>query len=74
MNRIILNETSYHGAGAITAIVSELAARGLKKPIVFTDPDLVKFGVSKKVFKQAVGDLYKRQIITIEDQKIELKR
>ena len=49
MNRIILNETSYHGAGAITAIVSELAARGLKKPIVFTDPDLVKFGVSKKV-------------------------
>ena len=49
MNRIILNETSYHGAGAITAIVTELAARGLKKPIVFTDPDLVKFGVSKKV-------------------------
>ena len=49
MNRIILNETSYHGAGAITAIVSELAARGLKKPIVFTDPDLVKFGVSRKV-------------------------
>ena len=49
MNRIILNETSYHGAGAISAIVSELAARGLKKPIVFTDPDLVKFGVSRKV-------------------------
>ena len=49
MNRIILNETSYHGAGAITAIVSELAARGLKKPIVFIDPDLVKFGVSRKV-------------------------
>jgi predicted RNA-binding protein (virulence factor B family) len=33
-----------------------------------------RFGVSKKVFKQAVGDLYKRQIITIEEQKIELKR
>ena len=49
MNRIILNETSYHGAGAVSAIVSELAARGLKKPIVFTDPDLLKFGVSKKV-------------------------
>ena len=49
MNRIILNETSYHGAGAISAIVSELAARGLKKPIVFIDPDLVKFGVSRKV-------------------------
>ncbi len=49
MNRIILNETSYHGAGAVSAIVSELAARGLKKPIVFTDPDLLKFGVSRKV-------------------------
>ena len=49
VNRIILNETSYHGAGAIGAITGELAARGLKKPIVFTDPDLIKFGVSKKV-------------------------
>jgi lactaldehyde reductase len=49
VNRIILNETSYHGAGAIAAIVNELSSRGLKKPIVFTDPDLFKFGVSKKV-------------------------
>ena len=49
MNRIILNETSYHGAGAISAIPVELAARGLKKPIVFSDPDLIKFGVTKKV-------------------------
>ena len=47
--RIILNETSYHGAGAVGAIVSELAARGLKRPMVFSDPDLVKFGVTKKV-------------------------
>jgi len=47
--RIILNETSYHGAGAVEAITAELAARGLKKPIVFSDPDLVKFGVTKKV-------------------------
>ena len=47
MNRIILNETSYHGAGAIEAIVPELAAKGLSKPIVFSDPDLVKFGVTK---------------------------
>jgi len=47
--RIILNETSYHGAGAVKAIVTELAARGLKKPIVFSDPDLIKFGVTKKV-------------------------
>ena len=49
MNRIILNETSYHGAGAVTAIVTELANRGLKQPIVFSDPDLIKFGVTKKV-------------------------
>ena len=49
VNRIILNETSYHGAGAIKSIVSEMAAKGLKRPIVFTDPDLVKFGVTKKV-------------------------
>ena len=49
MNRIILNETSYHGAGAVKAITTELAARGLKKPIVFSDPDLIKFGVTKKV-------------------------
>ena len=47
--RIILNETSYHGAGAVKSITAELAARGLKKPIVFSDPDLIKFGVTKKV-------------------------
>ena len=49
MNRIILNETSYHGAGAVKEIVNELAHRSLKKPIVFSDPDLIKFGVTKKV-------------------------
>lgn len=49
VNRIILNETSYHGAGAIKSITAELNARGLKKPIVFSDPDLIKFGVAKKV-------------------------
>lgn len=49
VNRIILNETSYHGAGAVASIMAELAQRGLKKPIVFTDPDLIRFGVSKKV-------------------------
>ena len=47
--RIIRNETSYHGAGAVKSITAELAARGLKKPIVFSDPDLIKFGVTKKV-------------------------
>ena len=49
MNRIILNETSYHGAGAIGAIAAELAARGLKRPVVFTDPVLAKTGVPDKV-------------------------
>ena len=48
-NRIILNETSYHGAGAVEAITGELSRRGLRKPIVFSDPDLIKFGVTKKV-------------------------
>ena len=49
VNRIILNETSYHGAGAIGSIIAELANRGLARPIVFSDPDLVKFGVTGKV-------------------------
>lgn len=49
MNRFILNETSYHGAGAIEAIASEAKARGLKKALVCSDPDLMQFGVTKKV-------------------------
>ncbi len=49
MNKFMLNETSYHGAGAIGAITGELAARGFKKVFVATDPDLIKFGVSAKV-------------------------
>ena len=49
MPRFILNETSYHGKGAISNIVPELNARGFKKAFVVTDPDLVKFGVTKKV-------------------------
>ena len=48
-NRIVLNETSYHGAGAINSIVTEAQARGFAKAFVCTDPDLLKFGVSKKV-------------------------
>ncbi len=48
-NRVVLNETSYHGAGAINAIADEIKARGFKKAFVCTDPDLIKFGVSKKV-------------------------
>lgn len=49
MNRFILNETSYHGAGAIGAIVTEAQGRGFKKALVCSDPDLIKFGVTKKV-------------------------
>jgi len=49
VNRMILNETSYHGAGAVKKLAKELAARSLKRPIVFSDPDLIKFGVTKKV-------------------------
>ncbi len=48
-NRIVLNETSYHGAGAIQEIVTEAKARGFKKAFVCSDPDLVKFKVSTKV-------------------------
>ena len=48
-NRMILNETSYFGAGAIREIVGELDKRGFKKTLVVTDPDLIKFGVTKKV-------------------------
>ncbi len=49
MPRFILNETSYHGSGAILNIVPELNNRGFKKVLVVTDPDLVKFGVCGKV-------------------------
>ncbi|WP_138295331.1 MULTISPECIES: lactaldehyde reductase [unclassified Clostridium] len=48
-NRIMLNETSYHGAGAIGEIASEAMARGFKKALVCSDPDLIQFGVTKKV-------------------------
>ena len=43
------NETSYHGSGAIREIVTEVKARGFKKAMVCSDPDLIKFGVTKKV-------------------------
>ncbi|MBQ4042643.1 MAG: iron-containing alcohol dehydrogenase, partial [Clostridia bacterium] len=48
-NRFILNETSYHGKGAIQNIPAEVKTRALKKAFVCTDPDLLKFGVTKKV-------------------------
>ncbi len=49
MYKFMLNETSYHGAGAIKAVPEEIKARGFKKVFVASDPDLVKFGVTKKV-------------------------
>lgn len=48
-NRIILNETSYHGQGAILSITEEAKRRGFKKAFVCSDPDLIKFNVTKKV-------------------------
>ena len=47
--RFILNETSYHGHGAIKEIVTEVKARNFRKALIVTDADLVKFGVVKKV-------------------------
>ncbi len=48
-NRFVLNETSYHGYGAISAVADEIIGRGFKKAFVCSDPDLIKFGVTKKV-------------------------
>ncbi len=48
-NRFVLNETSYHGKGAIQEIATEIQARGFKKAFVCSDPDLIKFEVTKKV-------------------------
>ena len=48
-NRINLNGTSYHGAGAIAEIANEAKARGYKKAFVCSDPDLIKFQVTSKV-------------------------
>ena len=48
-NRFILNETSYHGSGAINEIATEAKARAFKKAFVCSDPDLIKFNVTKKV-------------------------
>ena len=48
-NRMILNETSYFGAGSISEIVTEAKKRAFKKALVVTDPDLIKFNVAKNV-------------------------
>lgn len=48
-NRFVLNETSYHGKGAIKEIANEVQGRGFKKCFVCSDPDLIRFGVTQKV-------------------------
>ncbi len=48
-NRFVLNETSYHGKGAINEIATEIKARGFKKAFVCSDPDLLKLGITNKV-------------------------
>ena len=54
-NRFVLNETSYHGAGAIKDIATEAKGRGFKKAFVCSDPELIKFGVTKKVIDVLEG-------------------
>ena len=61
MNRFVLNETSYHGYGAISAVADEIKARGFAKAFVCSDPDLIKFGVTKKV-----TDILDNAVITYE--------
>lgn len=48
-NRFVLNETSYHGAGAIQEIATEAQGRGFQKALICSDPDLIQFGVTAKV-------------------------
>lgn len=58
-NRMILNETNYHGQGAIQHIVEEVKSRGFNKALIVTDKDLVKYGVVEKVTKLLdAADLY----------------
>ena len=59
-NRFVLNETSYHGKGAIKEIAAEVTGRGFKKCFVCSDPDLIKFNVTQKVtdILEAAGIAY----------------
>lgn len=60
--RFILNETSYHGAGAIQEIITEIKARGFQKALIVTDADLVRFGVVKKVTELLDENLFAYEI------------
>ena len=48
-NKVVLNEVSYHGKGAILSVTEEAKRRGFKKAFLCSDPDLIKFNVTKKV-------------------------
>lgn len=48
-NKVVLNEVSYHGKGAILSVTEEAKRRGFKKVFICSDPDLIKFNVTKKV-------------------------
>lgn len=63
-NRMILNETSYFGGGAIAEIVSEAKKRGFKKALIVTDKDLIKFNVAKKVTDLLDGSGLKYEIFS----------
>ncbi|MDE5636812.1 MAG: iron-containing alcohol dehydrogenase, partial [Alistipes sp.] len=55
MNRIVLNETSYYGAGCRAVIADEIAKRGFKKVLLVTDKDLIRFGVAAKIEEVLAG-------------------
>ena len=55
-NRIVLNETSYHGKGAVAAIADEVKGRGFTKAFLCSDPDLLKFGVTQQEYRKAAVD------------------
>ena len=48
-NKVVLNEVSYHGKGAILSVTEEVKRRGFKKAFICSDPDLIKFNVTKKI-------------------------
>ena len=51
VNRFVLNEVSYFGPGSRSVLPTEIARLGLKKALVVTDKDLLKFGVAAKVLE-----------------------
>ena len=60
-NKIVLNEVSYHGKGAILSVPEEAKGRGFKKAFICSDPDLIKFNVTKKV-----TDLFDKEGLSYE--------